>query len=136
VRLRDSLLMTTSQSSTCQPRRVLIVEDSDDARDALQLLLELDGHEVSVASDGPEALATALARAPDVALIDIGLPGFDGYELARRLRSTPQGSKMRLLALTGYSRPEDRTRVIEAGFDGHLVKPVDPDALTRTLGGS
>jgi CheY-like chemotaxis protein len=111
----------------------LLVEDSADARDALQILLELDGHNVAVAGDGPEALIRAAEVEPEVALIDIGLPVLDGYEVARRLRATPQGSKMRLIALTGYGRPEDRARVMEAGFDGYLVKPVDPDALARQL---
>lgn len=114
-------------------RRILLVEDSADAREALQLLLELDGHDVAVAGDGPEALARAAQIEPEIALIDIGLPVLDGYEVARRLRATPQGSKMRLIALTGYGQPEDRARVMEAGFDSHLVKPVDPDVLARQL---
>jgi len=113
--------------------RILLVEDNADSRDALQLLLELDGHRVAVAGDGPEALARATELEPDVALIDIGLPGLDGCEVARQLRATPLGSKMRLIAMTGYSQPEARARVIEAGFDSHLVKPIDPGTLTRQL---
>ena len=113
--------------------RILLVEDNADSRDALQLLLELDGHRVAVAGDGPEALARATELEPDVALIDIGLPGLDGCEVARQLRATPLGSKMRLIAMTGYSQPEARARVIEAGFDSHLVKPIDPATLTRQL---
>lgn len=125
--------MTSREPPTLSVRRVLVVEDSDDAREALQLLLELEGHEVSVAGNGSEALAAALEHPPDVALIDIGLPGIDGFEVARCLRATPHGSTMRLLALTGYSCPEDRARVLEAGFDDHLVKPVDPGMLARLL---
>jgi two-component system, sensor histidine kinase len=128
--------MTFSSTPSPLPstgRRILLVEDSADAREALQLLLELDGHSVAVAGDGSEALVRAAEVEPEVALIDIGLPVLDGYEVARRLRATPLGSKMRLIALTGYGQPEDRARVVEAGFDGHLVKPVDPDALTRQL---
>jgi len=126
--------MTSPPTPPTPPgRRILLVEDSADAREALQLLLELDGHDVAVAADGSEALTRAVEVEPDVALIDIGLPVLDGYEVARRLRATPLGSKMRLIALTGYGQPEDRARVMEAGFDGHLVKPVDPDALSREL---
>lgn len=113
--------------------RILLVEDNADSRDALQLLLELDGHRVAVAGDGSEALVRATELKPDVALIDIGLPGLDGCEVARQLRATPLGSKMRLIAMTGYSQPEARARVIEAGFDSHLVKPIDPATLTRQL---
>ncbi|HSE93741.1 MAG TPA: response regulator [Methylomirabilota bacterium] len=127
----------TSESSPSPPpptgRRILLVEDSADARDALRLLLELDGHAVSVAADGSEALARAAEVEPEVALIDIGLPVLDGYDVARRLRAMPLGSKMRLIALTGYGQPEDQARVLEAGFDGHLVKPVDPEMLSRHL---
>ncbi|MGH7392012.1 MAG: response regulator [Candidatus Rokuibacteriota bacterium] len=131
-------MTSASSPSPSSPagRRILLVEDSADAREALQLLLELDGHAVAVAADGPEALARAVEIEPEVALIDIGLPVLDGYEVARRLRATPHGSKMRLIALTGYGQPEDRARVQEAGFDGHLIKPVDPDALSRHLGAS
>ncbi len=125
--------MTSPTPSPSAGRRILLVEDSADAREALQRLLELDGHAVAVAADGHEALTRAAEVAPDIALIDIGLPVLDGFEVARRLRATPLGSKMRLIALTGYGRSDDRARVMEAGFDGHLVKPVDHDALARQL---
>lgn len=111
---------------------VLLVEDNADAREALRALLELDGYGVEAAADGARALEIVQARPPDIAVIDIGLPGVDGYEVARRIRGlgAPQP---RLIALTGYSQPEDRLRATEAGFDAHLVKPVDPSELTRVL---
>jgi CheY-like chemotaxis protein len=112
---------------------VLLVEDNADARDALRVLLELDGYDVEAAGDGPQGLEIARAKTPSVALIDIGLPGMDGYEVARRLRALAGGSRMYLVALTGYSDPDDRRRAEEAGFDAHVVKPVDPDELTRLL---
>jgi two-component system, sensor histidine kinase len=111
---------------------VLLIEDNTDAREALRVLLELDGYDVAAAGDGPEGLDIARGKTPAVALIDIGLPGIDGYEVARRLRQLP-GPRPFLVALTGYSDPEDRRRAEEAGFDAHVVKPVDPDELTRLL---
>ena len=113
-------------------RFILIVEDNDDARDALRMLLELDGHVVEAAAEGMQALDIARGKDPDVALVDIGLPGIDGYEVARRIRTS--GSRRPLLiALTGYGQPEDRRRATEAGFDSMLVKPVDPSALSELL---
>jgi CheY-like chemotaxis protein len=112
---------------------VLLIEDNADARDALRTLLELDGYEVAAAADGTEGLELARAKAPAVALVDIGLPGFDGYEVARRMRALAIAPPV-LIALTGYSEPEDRARAREAGFDAHLVKPVDPDELSALLG--
>ena len=113
-------------------RRILIVEDNDDARDALRMLLELDGHVVEAAAEGREALDLVRAKDPDVALVDIGLPGIDGYEVARRIRAV-DGKRPTLIALTGYGQPEDRKRATEAGFDSMLVKPVDPTALSGLL---
>ncbi len=112
--------------------QILLVEDNVDARDALRALLELDGYEVHAAADGTEGLDLARTKRPDVALIDIGLPGFDGYEVARRMKLLPTQPRF-MVALTGYSEPEDRQRAKEAGFDAHLVKPVDPDDLSRLL---
>jgi CheY-like chemotaxis protein len=111
---------------------ILLVEDHDDARDAMRTLLELDGHVVQAASDGPQGIEMAGREGFDVALIDIGLPGADGYEVARRIRSLG-GHQPFLVALTGYGQPEDRKLATEAGFDAHLVKPVDPSDLARVL---
>jgi CheY-like chemotaxis protein len=113
-------------------RSILIVEDNTDARDALRVLLELDGHAVEAAGEGQEALELARAKDPDIALVDIGLPGIDGYEVARRVRAH-HARRPVLIALTGYGQPEDRRRATEAGFDEVLVKPVDPTALTELL---
>jgi CheY-like chemotaxis protein len=112
-------------------RRILVVEDNDDARDAVRLLLETAGHEVHEASDGRAGLQAALETRPDVALVDLGLPGIDGFELAKRLRAA--GSRIRLVALTGYGQPEDQLRSMEAGFDVHLVKPVDEQRLLAAV---
>jgi CheY-like chemotaxis protein len=114
-------------------RRVLLIEDNHDGREMLANLLRLWGHEVEETSDGARGLDMVLRQPPDVALVDIGLPGLDGYELARRARAAPGGSAVRLIAVTGYGQPEDRRRAAEAGFDGHFVKPVDLDRLARIL---
>ena len=113
--------------------RILLVEDNADAREMLSAALRLQGHEVHVASDGPEGVSAALALEPDAALVDIGLPGFDGYEVARRIRAGTRGQATRLVALTGYGQPEDRRRTLDAGFDDHLVKPVDPGRVAEAL---
>jgi signal transduction histidine kinase/ActR/RegA family two-component response regulator len=114
------------------PRRVLLVEDSLDGRRVLQMLLRMWGHEVEVAEDGVEGVEKALALHPDVALVDIGLPLLDGYEVARQIRAA-LGDDVRLVALTGYGQPEDQRRASEAGFDLHLVKPVEPEALHEVI---
>jgi signal transduction histidine kinase/ActR/RegA family two-component response regulator len=114
-------------------RAVLVVEDNADAREALRWLLESEGHSVRTARSWREAIELTLQSSPDVALVDIGLPEMDGYELARHLRATPRGAAIRLVALTGYGRPEDRRRAQEAGFEVHLVKPIEPDDLMRLL---
>jgi PAS domain S-box-containing protein len=114
-------------------RRILIVEDNDDAREMLRTLLELRRHTVREAIDGPSGLEAALQFQPDVALIDVGLPGLNGYEVARHLRASEGGKRMRLIALTGYGLPTDALRAREAGFDAHLVKPVHPDHLAEIL---
>jgi signal transduction histidine kinase/CheY-like chemotaxis protein len=113
-------------------RRVVIVEDNVDAREMLRLALELSGHEVHEADDGPSGLATILRLRPDVALVDVGLPEFDGYEVARQIRKTA-GTTIRLIALTGYGQPDDRRQALEAGFDAHLVKPVEPEILQAAI---
>jgi len=124
----------TGSDSSSASRSVLIIEDHDDAREALRALLELEGYTVDAAASGPQGLDLARERAPEVALIDIGLPGVDGYEVARRIR-TFTGPRPFLIALTGYGQPEDEKRANDAGFDAHLLKPVDPDALAHVLSG-
>jgi PAS domain S-box-containing protein len=114
--------------------RVLVVDDNVDAADSLALLLRLQGHEVQVAYDGLAALAKAEASVPAVAFLDIGMPAMDGHELARAFRARPALAGVRLVALTGWGQPEDRQRTRAAGFDHHLVKPVDAEALAHLLG--
>ncbi len=118
--------------SASSGRSILIVEDNADARDALRVLLELEGHAVEAVEEGQQALEIARAKDPDIALVDIGLPGIDGYEVARRVRAR-DGRRPVLIALTGYGQPEDRRRASEAGFDEVLVKPVDPTVLAALL---
>ena len=115
------------------PRRILIVEDSRDSRDMLRFLLEHAGHEVHEAADGPSGVEAILTVRPDIALVDVGLPGLDGFEVARRVRADARGQEVRLVALTGYGLPEDHRRSQEAGFDAHLVKPVDPARLVAVI---
>jgi CheY-like chemotaxis protein len=115
--------------------RILVVEDNGDTREILRTMLEGDGHEVHVAGDGPSGLETARAVRPDVALIDIGLPGLDGYEVGRRIRQEEYGKFIRLVAVTGYGQAGDRARSRDAGFDVHLVKPVAPEQLRGALVG-
>jgi CheY-like chemotaxis protein len=118
-------------------KRVLVVEDGADTRESLAMLMSSWKHEVVFAMTGPEGVDRARELRPDVALIDIGLPGFDGYEIARRIRS--EGSAwargVRLIALTGYGQAADRARALEAGFDVHLLKPVDPAKLRDLIAG-
>jgi two-component system, sensor histidine kinase len=116
-----------------RPRRILVVEDNDDAREMLRTALTLDGHDVHEAADGRTGLEMATALRPDVALIDVGLPGLDGYEIARRLATIQGRESMRLIAITGYGQTEDRRRALEAGFDAHLTKPVEPEQLADLI---
>jgi PAS domain S-box-containing protein len=113
-------------------RRLLLIEDHEDARQAMVTLLRRLGHEVQQASTGAEGIEAAARRAPDVVLVDIGLPDLDGYEVARRLRET-MGGKVFLVALTGYAQPRDRDRSAAAGFDAHLVKPVTAATLVDVI---
>jgi signal transduction histidine kinase len=113
--------------------RILLADDNRDALDSLATLLQCDGHEVYTAGDGAEALAVAAECRPNVVLLDIGMPKLDGYEVARRIRAEPWGKSAVLIALTGWGQDEDRRRSREVGFDSHLVKPLDPEALSRLL---
>jgi CheY-like chemotaxis protein len=114
---------------------VLAVDDHRDTADSLGQLLTLWGHRPLVAYAAASALATALDERPDVVLIDLGLPGVDGWELARRLRAEPSLEGILLVAVTGYGMEADRARSDAAGIDMHLLKPVDPDVLQRLLAG-
>lgn len=118
--------------AAAHPRHILIVEDGPDARKALGRLLEIWGHHVELAEDGTRGVECAIASRPEVALIDIGLPGLNGYEVARRVRQV-LGKSICLIALTGYGQPDDKERTRAAGFDQHLVKPVNPRLLSRLL---
>jgi CheY-like chemotaxis protein len=119
----------TDEARLC---RVLVVEDNPDARETLCFLLTLRGFQVEEAGDGQEGLHKGLAWQPAAAVVDIGLPLLDGYEVARRLRHALE-TRILLIALTGYGQPEDRQRALAAGFDHHLTKPADPDELLRLL---
>jgi CheY-like chemotaxis protein len=114
-------------------RRLLIVDDNRDGVESMAILFELEGHVTDIAFSGPEALARASAFLPDAVLLDIGLPGMDGYEVARQLRADPRFSKILLLALTGWGRDDDKEKARSAGFDAHLTKPVDIEAVKALL---
>lgn len=122
-------------SETCAgtKSRILIVDDNRDAADSMGMLLELLGNEVYVAYDGEQAMCAAAVHRPDVVFLDIGLPRMNGYEVARSIRKQPWGSEIKLVALTGWGQQEDRQRAQEAGFDRHLVKPLDYELLTSVL---
>jgi CheY-like chemotaxis protein/two-component sensor histidine kinase len=113
--------------------RVLVVDDNQDAAASLGMLLKLLGAEVRVVNDGPAALEILAAYQPTVVLLDIGMPGMDGYEVARRIREQPEWRDLMLIALTGWGQEEDRRRTSEAGFDHHLLKPADMTALKELL---
>jgi CheY-like chemotaxis protein len=114
-------------------RHILIIEDNRDFRVGLRMLLESWGHRVEEAATGPDGLEILQHIQPEVVLIDLGLPGIDGYAVAQHVRSTPAGHAMLLVAITGYGRAEDRHRAERAGFDAHLTKPVQPQELAEVL---
>ena len=113
--------------------KILVVDDNVDSAESLALLLSMGGHETHVAHDGPGAMAAAAQFLPDVMLLDIGLPQMDGLEVCRRVRQEPWGRRMAVVALTGFGQEQDRLESESAGFDRHIVKPIDYDALLRTL---
>jgi signal transduction histidine kinase len=125
--------MTNADLATRTQRRILVADDNNDALESLATLLQLSGHEVYTASNGAVALESAEQHRPEVALLDIGMPKLDGYEVARRIRAQPWGQRITLVALTGWGQDSDRKRSQEAGFDSHLVKPLDLDKLTELL---
>jgi CheY-like chemotaxis protein len=115
------------------PRRILVVDDNQDSLDMMAMLLGTDGHLIETAADGLKAVEVARAFRPEVMFLDLGLPGRDGYEVARILLGEFPKRTLRLVALSGYGREADRRRTDEAGFDEHLVKPADPEVLARVL---
>jgi signal transduction histidine kinase len=125
--------MTNADLATRTQRRILVADDNNDALESLATLLQLSGHEVYTASNGAVALESAEQHRPEVVLLDIGMPKLDGYEVARRIRAQPWGQRITLVALTGWGQDSDRKRSQEAGFDSHLVKPLDLDKLTELL---
>jgi CheY-like chemotaxis protein len=114
-------------------RRVLLIDDNIDAAESLAQLLALSGHDARIAADGVRGIALAEDFRPEVVFCDLGLPGMSGFEVARALRSKPCGRDIVLAALTGYGQPGDRERTAQAGFDAHLVKPVDPSVIESFL---
>lgn len=117
------------------PRRVLVIEDNRDARETFRMMLELAGHEVLEADEGRKGLELLKTELPDIAVIDVGLPGMDGYQIASTFRKEPMGKQVMLVALTGYGTPEARERSRAAGFDHHLIKPIDPEVLRDLMVG-
>jgi CheY-like chemotaxis protein len=115
------------------PHRILVVDDETDTADTTALVLQLAGHEVAVAYSGPAALALARDFRPGIVICDLALPGMDGLAVARALRQDPVTARSHLLAVSGYGQDGDRQRCLEAGFDLHLTKPVQPDDFLRTL---
>jgi CheY-like chemotaxis protein len=113
--------------------RILVADDNADAASTLAMYLRLEGHHVTVAFDGQQALTLAEADPPDIMLLDIGMPTRDGYEVAREVRSRPWGAHIQLIATTGWMSAEDGERATRAGFNGHLSKPIDMDVLQQML---
>jgi len=134
---KESALPNTSEQRVSdrasRGRRILIIDDNEDAAEVLSESLELLGHTTRVAYDGPAGLKIAAKFSPEVALVDIGLPVMDGFEVARALRESPQTAGVALVAITGYGQESDRVRTREAGFEEHLVKPIDIKQLTEWL---
>src|SRR5262249_24888973 len=115
--------------------RVLVVDDNRDSANSMGMLLRILGADVEVVYDGPSALEAVHRRPPAVVLLDLGMPGMDGYEVARRVHEQPESDGIKLIALTGWGQDEDRRRVFSAGFDHHLVKPAEIDVLKSLLAG-
>jgi CheY-like chemotaxis protein len=122
-----------SKAHPARPKRVLVVEDNRDVRDMLVYLLKRDGHDVRAAGDGHAAIAETESFVPEIVFLDIGLPGLDGYAVARQLRATPRTAEALLVALTGYGQAEDREKAFAAGFDHHLLKPTEPAQVREMM---
>jgi CheY-like chemotaxis protein len=124
---------TAAASSASMLRRILVVDDNLDSAESLSIVLQLQGYEVRTVNDGPSAIELAEAWRPEIMLLDIGLPGLNGYDVARHLGSRSWSASMRLIALTGWGQASDQARSAAAGFVAHLVKPVEVKALIRML---
>jgi two-component system CheB/CheR fusion protein len=128
-----SASLSTQTAAQNARRRILIADDNQDALETLKLLLEMDGHEIQTAPDGSAALALAEQMSPHVMLLDLGMPGLSGFELAARVRERPWGRQVLIIAITGWGQAQDRQRSLEAGFNHHMTKPIDYDALRVLL---
>jgi CheY-like chemotaxis protein len=124
---------SVSDSSAPKLRRILVADDNRDAGDTLAMLLRLDGHEVHVATDGLEAVEMYASVQPEVVILDIGMPGLSGHEVARRIRDLPSERPVILIAVTGWGQKADKDRAAESGFDHHFTKPVEPTVLSALL---
>ncbi len=133
---QNAEVLASPQPALTAPRRVLVVEDMEDVRNIFEAFLANLGHEVSTAVDGPQGVAKILELLPDVSFVDVGLPGFDGYEVARRVRASPGGDQLYLVALTGYGGPETKVKVKAAGFDLHITKPIDASEVAKLVSNS
>ena len=132
-RVRQTDEPARSGAETALRRRVLIADDNRDAAESLAMLLQMEGHEVTVVHDGREAITAFEKMQPDAALLDIGMPGLNGYEIARAIRRSPLGRDVTLIAVTGWGQDNDKAQAAEAGFNHHFTKPVEPDAITALL---
>lgn len=128
----QNVASASTSSSAPRQRRILVADDNRDAGETLAILLRLDGHEVYLATDGLEAVELFGRVKPDVAILDIGMPGLSGHEVARRIRKLG-GAPVTLIALTGWGQRADKERAVESGFDHHFTKPVEPTVLSRLL---
>jgi two-component system CheB/CheR fusion protein len=141
VRLPHAASLEPGEPPTLQPalertarRRILVADDNRDGAESLAILLRVEGHEVSVVHDGAAALVALERLRPEVALLDIGMPGLNGYEVAERVRQTTFGRSMLLVAITGWGQDSDKARALDAGFDHHFTKPIEPDRIIALLG--
>jgi CheY-like chemotaxis protein len=132
TRAEDSVTATNEPPIPAK-RKMLVVDDNRDAASSLAMFLQLSGHDVRVAHDGETAIELAGEFRPQTIFLDLGMPGTDGYEVCRHIRNAPWGKNMRLIAITGWGQDEDRRKSATAGFDMHLVKPVDPETLAEIL---